>query len=116
VPSTWEIYLGLNAFKKPLSDVRVRQALNYATDVDSIVKNVLDGNGRRQEGPFTPVMFGYDASVKGYTPDPARARIYDELFAEYRSLHDHFGRGGDDVMKRLRALRTRSAAGVMAGS
>jgi peptide/nickel transport system substrate-binding protein len=74
VPSTWEIYLGLNAFRKPLSDVRVRQALNYATDVNSIIKNVLDGNGRRQEGPFTPVMFGYDASVKGYAPDPARAR------------------------------------------
>jgi peptide/nickel transport system substrate-binding protein len=74
VPSTWQIYLGLNAFKKPLSDVRVRQALNYATDVDAIVKNVLDGNGRRQEGPFTPGMFGYDANVKGYAHDPSRAR------------------------------------------
>ena len=71
VPSTWIIYLGLNAFKKPLSDVRVRQALNYATDVDAIVQAVLDGNGRRQEGPFTPQMFGYDASVKGYRSDPA---------------------------------------------
>jgi peptide/nickel transport system substrate-binding protein len=74
VPSTWIIYLGLNAFKKPLSDVRVRQALNYASDVDAIIKNVLDGNGRRLEGPFTPQMFGYDASVKGYAHDPARAR------------------------------------------
>jgi peptide/nickel transport system substrate-binding protein len=74
VPSTWIIYLGLNALKKPLSDVRVRQALNYATDVDAIVKNVLDGNGRRLEGPLTPQMFGYDASVKGYGYDPARAR------------------------------------------
>ena len=51
VPSTWQIYLGLNAFRKPLSDVRVRQALNYATDVDSIVKNVLDGNGPGSRGP-----------------------------------------------------------------
>jgi peptide/nickel transport system substrate-binding protein len=74
VPSTWIIYLGLNAFRKPLSDVRVRQALNYATDVDAIIRNVLDGNGRKVEGPFTPQMFGYDASVKGYGPDPARAR------------------------------------------
>jgi peptide/nickel transport system substrate-binding protein len=74
VPSTWQIYLGLNALKKPLSDVRVRQALNYATDVDAIVKNVLDGNGRRLEGPLTPIVFGYDATVKGYRPDPARAR------------------------------------------
>ena len=74
VPSTWIIYLGLNAFRKPLSDLRVRQALNYATDVDAIIKNVLDGNGRKVEGPLTPQMFGYDASVKGYGHDPARAR------------------------------------------
>src|SRR5215470_16968986 len=74
VPSTWIIYLGLNAFKKPLSDVRVRQALNYATDVDALIKNVLDGNGRRLTGPFTPHMFGFDPPVKGYAPDPARAR------------------------------------------
>jgi len=79
VPSSWIIYLGLNAFKKPLSDVRVRQALNYATDVDAIVKNVLEGNGRRLEGPLTPQMFGYDATVKGYPHDPARAR---KLLAE----------------------------------
>ena len=74
VPSTWLIYLGLNALKKPLSDVRVRQALNYASDVDTIVRTVLDGNGRRLEGPFTPAMFGHDGSVKGYRHDPARAR------------------------------------------
>ena len=74
VPSTWQIYLGLNALKPPLSDVRVRQALNYATDVDALIKNVLDGNGRRLEGPFTPNVFGYDPDVKGYRHDPARAR------------------------------------------
>jgi peptide/nickel transport system substrate-binding protein len=74
VPSSWIIYLGLNAFRKPLSDVRVRQALNYATDVDAIVRSVLDGNGRRLDGPFTPHMFGFDPTVKGYAPDPARAR------------------------------------------
>src|SRR5258707_200575 len=26
------------------------------------------------DGPFTPHMFGFDPSVKGYAPDPARAR------------------------------------------
>jgi peptide/nickel transport system substrate-binding protein len=74
VPSTWIIYLGLNAFRKPLSDVRVRQALNYATDVEALVKSVLDGNGRRMDSPFTPQMFGFDPSVKGYQPDAVRAR------------------------------------------
>ncbi|WP_370518205.1 ribulokinase [Micromonospora sp. AMSO31t] len=40
-----------------------------------------------------------------YRPDPERARAYDALYAEYRTLHDHFGRGGNDVMSRLRAIR-----------
>jgi peptide/nickel transport system substrate-binding protein len=74
VPSTWMIYLGLNTFKKPLSDLRVRQALNHATDVDAIIKTVLEGNGRRTEGPLTPNMFGYDPGVKGYPYDPVKAR------------------------------------------
>ncbi|MCW2777036.1 MAG: araB, partial [Frankiales bacterium] len=44
-----------------------------------------------------------------YTPDPAAADAYDELFAEYVLLHDHFGRGANDVMHRLRALRRRAS-------
>jgi L-ribulokinase len=44
-----------------------------------------------------------------YVPDPARADAYDELFAEYRTLHDYFsGRpewAGNDVLHRLRARR-----------
>jgi peptide/nickel transport system substrate-binding protein len=74
IPSTWMIYLGLNTFKKPFSDVRVRQALNYASDMDAIIKTVMEGNGRRTPGPLTPNMFGYDGSVKGYPYDPAKAR------------------------------------------
>jgi L-ribulokinase len=40
-----------------------------------------------------------------YHPDPRRHEIYRRLFDEYRILHDYFGRGGNDVMKRLRELR-----------
>ncbi|MEU1964605.1 ribulokinase [Micromonospora sediminicola] len=40
-----------------------------------------------------------------YRPVPENVRAYDALYAEYRALHDHFGRGGDDVMLRLRAIR-----------
>jgi len=43
-----------------------------------------------------------------YRPDPAAAAVYDELYAEYKTLHDYFGRGDNDVMKRLRAIRDRT--------
>ena len=32
-----------------------------------------------------------------YRPDPARAAVYDELYAEYVRLHDYFGRGTNEV-------------------
>jgi L-ribulokinase len=62
---------------------------------------------------------GYDSIVEAaermarlkdesYRPDPARHAVYDELYAEYRRLHDYFGRGGNDVMKSLKAIRTRA--------
>jgi L-ribulokinase len=44
-----------------------------------------------------------------YQPDHARADAYDALYAHYAALHDHFGRGGDDVMHHLRELRPREA-------
>jgi L-ribulokinase len=43
--------------------------------------------------------------ARTYVPDPAAADAYDRIYAEYSRLHDYFGRGGNDVMHRLRALR-----------
>ena len=40
-----------------------------------------------------------------YTPDETAADAYDELYAEYVLLHDYFGRGGNDVMHRLKQRR-----------
>jgi len=45
-----------------------------------------------------------------YTPDPVAAAVYDQIYAEYRLLHDHFGRGGNDVMRRLKKLRLEAIA------
>src|SRR3954471_2458477 len=42
-----------------------------------------------------------------YVPDAERADAYDAIYERYRRLHDHFGRGGDDVMHELRKLRPR---------
>ncbi|RBY77627.1 ribulokinase [Geodermatophilus sp. TF02-6] len=45
-----------------------------------------------------------------YVPDEERAARYDALYAEYVRLHDHFGRGGNDVLHRLRAIRRDAVA------
>lgn len=39
-----------------------------------------------------------------YQPDASQAAAYDALYQEYIALHDYFGRGANDVMKRLRDL------------
>ena len=51
-----------------------------------------------------------------YAPDPASAAVYDELYAEYVALHDYFGRGANEVLHRLRALRDRVVAGAQEGA
>lgn len=44
--------------------------------------------------------------LKGvYQPDYERGKQYDRLYAEYEILHDYFGRGENNVMKRLKAFR-----------
>lgn len=39
-----------------------------------------------------------------YRPRAAERAVYDTLYAEYKTLHDYFGRGENGVMARLRAL------------
>ena len=40
-----------------------------------------------------------------YVPIPANVEAYDALYAEYRTLHDYFGRGANEVMHRLKQRR-----------
>ena len=59
---------------------------------------------------------GYDSVFDGakvmgklkdvvYTPIPENKAMYDKLYAEYSILHDYFGRGANDVMKRLKEIK-----------
>ena len=42
---------------------------------------------------------------KTFKPNAEAHAVYAKLFAEYKKLHDYFGRGENDVMKRLKAMR-----------
>jgi L-ribulokinase len=56
---------------------------------------------------------GHMARLKDevYRPVARHEAIYDEIYAEYVRLHDYVGRGGNDVMKRLKALKARVQEG-----
>ena len=73
-------YVGFNLKIEgsPLQDQRVRQALNYAIDVDAIIQGVLNGNATRRATPVTPLDFGY-VELEPYPYDPEKAK---ELLAE----------------------------------
>ncbi|MEW6577710.1 MAG: ribulokinase [Chloroflexota bacterium] len=43
-----------------------------------------------------------------FKPIAEHQAVYDRLFAEYLTLHDYFGRGQNDVMKRLRKIRNQA--------
>lgn len=40
-----------------------------------------------------------------YSPIVPHKAMYDQLYAEYLTLHDYFGRGANDVMKRLKRIK-----------
>ncbi len=66
-------YFGFNCLKEPFTDVKVRQAINYAVDKDVIIKNVLFGAGQ-MANTFLPLMYGHDDTIPGYPYDLAKAQ------------------------------------------
>ncbi|HEY0828362.1 MAG TPA: ribulokinase [Bacilli bacterium] len=59
---------------------------------------------------------GYDTLVEAaakmarvrkdtFKPIPANVAVYEKLYQEYSKLHDYFGRGENDVMKRLKSIK-----------
>jgi L-ribulokinase len=44
-------------------------------------------------------------------PIPENQAVYDKLYAEYKTLYDYFGRGANDVMKRLKRIKYEARGG-----
>jgi peptide/nickel transport system substrate-binding protein/oligopeptide transport system substrate-binding protein len=67
-------YVAINVTRGPLADVRVRQALNYAVDVNTILSAVMAGRGSVANGVVPPTLGGFDPSRKPYGHDVAKAK------------------------------------------
>jgi ABC-type transport system substrate-binding protein len=79
VPALQLIYIGVNTTRGPLADRRVRQALNHAVDVNTIINQLVSGRGRRAVGVVPPTLEGADTSRTAYAFDANRAK---QLLAE----------------------------------
>ena len=60
--------------ESPVSDVRVRQALNYAYDKELFVKEVMGGIAKTNGQPTDSSATGYFDDIKPYPYDPAKAK------------------------------------------
>ena len=90
--------------RRPLSLIRSAQGPALGSAIHAAV-----AAGAYPDVPAAAAAMGaMHAAV--YSPDPASADVYDELYAEYVTLHDYFGRGTNEVLHRLRALRDRVLA------
>lgn len=70
-------YIGMNLLpggNAALQDKRVRQALNYAVDVQLILDTVMEGYGDRTATIFRPDFTGFDPALKPYPHDVEKAK------------------------------------------
>ena len=79
VPALQLIYIGINTTRGPLADRRVRQALNHAVDVKTIINQLVSGRGRLATGVIPPTLEGADTTRQAYPFDANRAK---QLLAE----------------------------------
>lgn len=64
----------LNPRIAPTNDVRVRQAINFAIDRGSIIKDILNGYGKEVSTWQSALSFGNDPSLSPYPYDPTKAK------------------------------------------
>ncbi len=66
-------YVGIMCSKKPLDDLRVRQALSHAIDRELIFRDIQKSRGVVAGGPVPPGIAGYVAPEPAYPYDPTKA-------------------------------------------
>ena len=77
-------YIGLNVSEPPFDDPKVRQAMNYAIDLQGIAENVLDNRVSQATGVIPPGFPSYNQNLRGYTfnPDLAKELLESSTYAD----------------------------------
>ena len=71
-PRIW--YVAMNNRRKPFTDKRVRQAMNYAIDKKAIVQQLLQGTGVEAKSVVAPAFDIYNPELPGYPYNPEKAK------------------------------------------
>lgn len=75
VPSNFVMFVAINTLQEgPLQKQEVRQALNYAVDVDAIIRTVMGGTAQRVAVSLPKDAFGAPKELQPYPYDPAKAK------------------------------------------
>ncbi|HRW07758.1 MAG TPA: ABC transporter substrate-binding protein [Caldilineaceae bacterium] len=72
-PGVRVIFFGMMTAREPLSDVRVRQALNLGFDRQSVLDNIVEGAGYLPTAYISPPIFGYTDTSEYFAYDPEQA-------------------------------------------
>ena len=88
--------------------IRLPRSLQ-ASGLGAAMHGAVAAGAYRNIGEAASHMAG--AQALEYRPNPQAHAVYERLYAEYLTLHDYFGRGGNDCMKRLKALQREVAPG-----
>ena len=69
-------YMGFNLRKESLKDVKVRQAIMYAIDRQSILDNIVEGRGTIVNAPLLPSSWAYpeESELEQYKYDVEKAK------------------------------------------
>ena len=73
-PSVLNFYLGLNTHNKPFDDLRVREAIAYSLDVETMIKQLLAGYGSVANSLVQSTSFGWDKDLAPFKYDPDQAK------------------------------------------
>lgn len=87
VPTERVGYLFINSQAGPTTDLRVRRAIAYAIDKQTLVSALLQGFAKPVDSIAAEPIFGYIPDIKGYPYDPDKARaLVKEAGAEGASI------------------------------
>ena len=73
-PEVGVVFVSMNENNQYLKDVNVRKAIGMAIDIDSVIRNIFNGNAKREYCIIPSGIRGHNDGMKSFPYDPEQAR------------------------------------------